>query len=273
MVVSEYAEDVIINNDSKNGLIMFHGIAGNAYEHRPLVEQILPGKLDIFVPVLPHHGKDFNNLEGTKIDEFVDWGIAYTENKLENYENLFVYGLSMGAIIAALTSLQINKVRGLILSCLPLSITKKALFFDMLRKITKVNSIKYVTGYLKQSDFYSNEYIIWRKKNLDKISLDIVLDIHSNLKDIVEKYTKISKPILLFFGCKDPIINSKESAQFIHQNTQSNIKHIYMLDKCNHWIHFGKSIYKMSPIINEYLTNLIEGKYSLDRTNVSFQKI
>jgi len=273
MVFPEYSEDIFIDNEASNGLILFHGIFGNAFEQKTLAEKILPGKLDIFIPTLPHHGTNHKDLENRTIKQYIDWGVTYIESKSEDYDNLFVFGLSMGAIIAALASLQVKRLKGLILSSLPLSITRKALFLDEVRKLTKIKSIIYTIGYLRKSNFFTEDYLNWRRRNFNKMPLDLIMDIHSNLDEILEKYKKIDTPMLLFFGCKDPLINAKKSAEFIYHNARSNIKKIYILDKCDHWIHFGKSIEKMCPIINEYIEDLLQEKYPVDKPNISFLKI
>lgn len=95
-----------INNNSAV-VVCFHGLTATPYEPQSIGRACLENGIDAVAPLLPYHGiadpkEAFQGLKRVKYHDWMDAARAEIEKSLERYEHVFVYGQSMGGLLALL---------------------------------------------------------------------------------------------------------------------------------------------------------------------------
>src|SRR5271168_1720672 len=90
----------------KVGVLLLHGLTGMPDEMRPVMRHLTRLGCRVEVPVLPGHGGTHHELLAATWQDWYNCAREAVRDMKKNCDQVFVCGLSMGAIIAALVSLE-----------------------------------------------------------------------------------------------------------------------------------------------------------------------
>jgi carboxylesterase len=98
----------------KVGVLLLHGLTGMPDEMRPVMRHLTRLGCRVEVPVLPGHGGTHHELLAATWQDWYNCAREAVRDMKKNCDQVFVCGLSMGAIIAALVSLE-EDVAGIVM--------------------------------------------------------------------------------------------------------------------------------------------------------------
>ena len=103
------------NGNGRVGLLMLHGFLGSPLSSHPMANYLAKHGVSVHCPLLPGHGHYPDKLYKVPRQAWLDEAQEAFETILSQYDELFLMGHSMGAVLAAHLCLQNPAVRGLIM--------------------------------------------------------------------------------------------------------------------------------------------------------------
>jgi carboxylesterase len=219
----------------KAQVLLFHGYTGSPYDLKPLGNYLHQHGYQIRVPLLKGHGTKTSDLYQVTAKDWLKQAIRAC-NALDKDRPIVVGGLSMGALLAILVSMQ-HRVQALLLfsPAFQLKISGQlTIAAAALGLLSKSSSIKKMHG---QSDIHDP---VARKltPSYGKIPIHGLLEFEKLRKLTNSRLKEISCPTFLAFGKLDGAIDIEKShALALQEFTQpsfikfyENSKHIITLD-------------------------------------------
>lgn len=117
---------IFIHEDckAKNAVILFHGMTGSPFELKKYGQFLFSKGYDVYAESLPGHGERVSEIYTVTYQDWLNHAYSRFEDLNSKYENVFVSGLCLGAVLAlAVAEKYSNEVKGIV----PLSTT---LFLD-----------------------------------------------------------------------------------------------------------------------------------------------
>ncbi len=232
----DYSEDISVNNNSKDCLLILHGIAGTPYDKKEMIEALSDIPFDIYVPLLPYHGVNYKEL--TKPDnaqEFYDWGRDLIANKQKEYNRVFAIGFSFGAGIIFHYITHHSPLDAMILLGTGGIFSKALTFIAWLSKFIRIRYIRVPYKKIRENSFLPDEYLEWKAENFPKIPLKMLFKEIRNSKKENHLIRKISSPFLIINGLKDPM-TSKQAIPIILDQAVSLKKRGVLVHGVGHFV-------------------------------------
>jgi carboxylesterase len=101
--------------DVKTGVLLFHGLTGMPSEMRPVAKYLTQMGCTVQCPVVRGHGGDHKDLLATKWQDWVAGAKEALDELSRECDHVVIGGLSMGALLAAMASIDHPKVSGLMM--------------------------------------------------------------------------------------------------------------------------------------------------------------
>lgn len=103
------------DNNSKGAVLLFHGLTGSPFELKKYGQFLYDNGYDVFAECLPGHGEKFDEIYTVKYQDWLNFAYSSFEELSSKYENVFVSGLCLGAVLALAVGIKYkNKVKGII---------------------------------------------------------------------------------------------------------------------------------------------------------------
>ncbi len=92
----------LIHEDEKPkaAVLLFHGLTGSPYELKKYGQFLYKNGYDVFAECLPGHGEKFEEIYTVKYTDWLDFGYNRFSELKKKYEQVFVSGLCLGAVLA-----------------------------------------------------------------------------------------------------------------------------------------------------------------------------
>ena len=103
------------NENGRIGLLMLHGFLGSPLSSHPMANYLADHGVSVHCPLLPGHGHHPDKLHKVPRQAWLDEAQEAFETVQGQYDELFLMGHSMGAVLGAHLCLQNPEVRGLIM--------------------------------------------------------------------------------------------------------------------------------------------------------------
>lgn len=238
-----------------DAVILIHGMTGTPHEMRFLANYLNRQGYSVYCPRLANHGAPIHIL---RMSQWQDFYHTVRQSFLEirgRYKNIYVAGLSMGALLALLLSYEFKKeIAGV--SCL-----SPTLFYDgwnapwyrFLLPLAYKTPLKYFF-YFKEEPPYGikNEAVrrriheFYSRADLDNLEqvgqygypffpLTLLYQLDKLVKYLEGRLQAISTPIQLI-QAKNDDMSSVRNAQFIYDKVRSNRKELVLLHNSYHVI-------------------------------------
>jgi carboxylesterase len=263
---------------AQGAVLLVHGITGTPSEMRYFGRYINKAGFAVLCNSLPHHCGTLNELKKVRWQEIVDSCIADFDFLKKEYEQVFIAGLSVGALVAIhLAYLFPAKVSGIIGLAPTLfydgwAIHKGQVLLPLVWHIPLLrNFINIREGYpygLKDEfwrDKISKSYNSTTRSN--QFTNDVVLfgspffplaclyQHHLFTKIVKKEIPAVKTPIILIHAKEDDMTSSK-NAEYILQNIASTEKSLLLLEDSYHMITIDKEKDKVAEAAIEFLNRV-----------------
>ena len=99
----------------KGAVLLFHGLTGSPFELKKYGQFLYNNGYDVFAECLPGHGENFEEIYTVKYQDWLNFAYSRFEKLKSEYENVFVSGLCLGAVLAlAVAEKYPNEIDGVI---------------------------------------------------------------------------------------------------------------------------------------------------------------
>ena len=239
---------VLIHNDSKpkGAVLLFHGLTGSPYELKKYGQFLYNNGFDVYAECLPGHGEKFEEIYTVTYHDWLNFGYSKFEELNSKYDNVFVSGLCLGAVLAIAVAMKYGEqVKGVISLSTTLFLDGWRLpWYKFLIPIGLSTILRYYYSYPEcEPHGIKNEKtrnIV--KKLLEKGDVGMndfpMTGIYELLKlsSFVRKnLAEMSVPILLIHSKEDDLTSTK-SAYIVYDNISSKDKDIIILYDSYHMV-------------------------------------
>lgn len=118
-------KEIIVDNNSKTLLLMFHGFTARPQVLLPIIEQLNDGSFDVYAPVVACHGSSIKEFCKSSLRRWLRSVDKAVESSLAKYEKVYVFGHSLGGLFAMHSALKYDTIKGVITLATPYMLTDK----------------------------------------------------------------------------------------------------------------------------------------------------
>ena len=99
----------------KGAVLLFHGLTGSPFELQKYAKFLYKNGYDVYAQCLPGHGDNFNEIYTVSYQDWLNHSYKSFQTLKSKYENVFVGGLCLGAVLAIAVALKFpNEVSGVV---------------------------------------------------------------------------------------------------------------------------------------------------------------
>ncbi|PMC34021.1 carboxylesterase [Bacillus sp. UMB0899] len=225
------------------GCLFIHGFTGAPYEVEPLASYIRKKTgWVVKVPTLPGHGVTLS-LKG---HTYMEW-ITYAEQELlslmEEVDEVYVIGFSMGGIIASYLAAHYNVQKLVLLSAAAYYVNPKQIVID-----TKDMIKDLMSGNINNNELF-NRY----KQKILQTPIRSTLEFQKLVKKVKPYFQQLNIPVLIIQGECDGIVPVK-SAHYLYNNIPSKEKKLYLLPCSKHHVCHGDDYEDLKNYVEDFLS-------------------
>ena len=230
----------------KGAVLLFHGLTGSPFELKKYGQFLYNNGYDIYADCIPGHGDNFEEIYTVTYQSWLDFAYSNFEKLRTKYENVFVSGLCLGAVLAvAVGEKYKEQVAGIIALSTTLYLDGWRLpWYKCLIPMGISTILRYYYNYpecephgiknektrsvikklLAKGDVGMNDFPMTGFYELLKLSSYV----RKNLKEF-------NTPILLIHSKEDDLTSTK-SAKIVYNNISSSDKEMIILDNSYHMV-------------------------------------
>jgi carboxylesterase len=225
-----------------NGCLLIHGFTGGPYEVNPLASY-LERHTDwkIVVPTLPGHG-EILDLRGKKADEWVEHAKEELRALLEECEQVYVIGFSMGGLIASYLAVEYPVSKLVLLSAAAYYVNPKQLLTD----------IKEMFRDVFKGELSNNELYVRYKKKIKDTPISATYQFRKVVLMAKPLLKDIKVPVFIAQGKKDGIVPPK-SADFLYEEITYEEKERHFSEEAKHLICHSDDSDELFEKVKEFL--------------------
>jgi len=232
--------------EPKGAVLLFHGLTGSPFELKKYGQFLYNNGYDVFAECLPGHGEKFEEIYTVKYQDWLNFAYSNFESLRAKYDNVFLSGLCLGAVLALAVGLKYKEqVAGVISLSTTLFLDGWRLpWYKCLIPIGLSTIIRYYYNYpecephgiknlktrnivkklLAKGDVGMNDFPMTGFYELLKLS-----------KVVRKQLKEFDLPILLIHSQEDDITSTK-SANVVYKNITSDDKELIILYDSYHMV-------------------------------------
>jgi len=234
-------------DNNRRAILLFHGLTGSPFEMRYYGRGLHLLGYDVFCPCLPGHCTSIEDLKSKSWEDWVNFGITEFDKLYLYYDEVFIAGLCLGALVALSIAIENKNPKAIALLSPTLSLDGWSLPWYRFLIVLAYTPLRYLIDYsFKEREPYGvkNEHV--RKKIVsllathnntayDRYPAVTFVELKKFSKYIRRNIEKVKTPTIIFHPELDDICNIK-NAEFIYEHIGSNEKEFVVLSDSYHMI-------------------------------------
>ncbi|MDD3419553.1 MAG: alpha/beta fold hydrolase [Candidatus Gastranaerophilales bacterium] len=233
-------------NNPGRAVLLFHGMTGSPFEMKKYAKHLFQNGYDVYGYCLPGHGDHPQDIYSVS---WQDW-ISFSEEKYtalrSKYDDFFLGGLCLGAVIALNLAQNHKDITGLIGLSTTLYLDGWTIpwYYNSMIGIALHTILRYYYTFPEREPYGIKNEIIRRKmsslmkKNtvaMDNYPMSCIYEL-LKLSEVTRKnIDKVDLPVLLIHSVEDDLTSDK-SAKFVYDNISSVQKEMILLDNSYHLV-------------------------------------
>lgn len=210
-------------------VLLLHGFTGNSADVRMLGRYLEKHNYTSHAPIYRGHGLTPEELiEATPEEWWEDVQQGMKHLRELGYEEIAVAGLSLGGVLGLKLAYSEN-IKAIITMCSPMAFNNEKQLTAGFRSFAKE---------YKQLERKDDQTIEKEVDDLLKNSDRLFHDLGDFIAEVKEQVNTIYTPTMVVQARKDEMIDT-QSAPFIYENVESDVKEIKWYEKSGHAITFG----------------------------------
>ena len=234
------------NGNVRKAVLLFHGLTGSPFELKKYGQFLYKNGYDVYADCLPGHGDKVSEIYTVKYQDWLNFAYKRFEELYQRYEEVFVSGLCLGAVLAIAVGMKYpDKVKGVISLSTTLFLDGWRLpWYKFLMPLGLSTIIRFYYNYpecephgiknektraivkklLQKGDVGMNDFPMTGIYELLKLS-----------KVVRKDLTPFNSPILLIHSKEDDLTSTK-SAKIVYENISSQDKEMIILEDSYHMV-------------------------------------
>lgn len=227
-------------------VLLLHGFTGHSADVRMLGRFLEKKGYTTHAPIYRGHGVPPEELiMSNPAQWWEDVTNAFQHLKDLGYEEIAVAGLSLGGVLGLKLAYS-EKIKAMIPMCAPM-------YFDNNTQLTK--GFKQYSKEYKQLEQKDEETIKEEVASLVDNSKELFEALGKTIQEVKNNVDTIYTPVFIVQARKDQMINT-ESATYIYENVESDVKDIKWYEESSHVITMDKEKEQLHEDIFEFLEKL-----------------
>ena len=230
----------------KGAVLLFHGLTGSPFELKKYGQFLFNEGYDVYADCLPGHGEKFNEIYTVKYTDWLEFAYEQFSNLKEKYENVFVSGICLGAVLALAIGIKFKEnVSGIIALSTTLFLDGWRLpWYSFLMPLGLSTILRFYYNY-PECDPHGIKNLKTRnivKKLLAKgdvgmndFPMSAIYELLKLSKYIRNRLKEFNIPILLIHSKEDDL-TSEKSAKVVYKNIKSEDKNMIILKDSYHMV-------------------------------------
>lgn len=234
------------HSNNTRAVLLFHGMTGSPYELKKFGQYLFKNGFDVFAECLPGHGKESERILEVTSDDWKTFAYKKFETLVLEYEEVFVGGLCLGALLALGVA---EKYPHFVKGVLALSTTlyldgTRMPWYSFLLPLGYMTITRYFYRYPEGEPYgIKNEktrYVVKKllEKNqvgMDNFPLTCIYELNKLSKCVQKDLKKIFAPILLIHSFEDDLA-SPQGACKVFDEISSDDKRLIILQDSYHMV-------------------------------------
>ncbi len=233
------------HENCKRAVLLFHGMTGSPFEMKKIGRALFDADYDAYCYCLPGHGTSPISIKEVKWEDWYhDSEKHYLELK-EKYEEVFLGGLCMGAVLALCIAMKHPEVKGILGLSTTLYLDGWTIpWYNFLMPIGLHTILRYYYSFPEREPYgLKNEALrkkiaALQKKNtvaLDNYPMSCIYEL-LKMSGLARRHmSQVHTPVLLIHSKEDDLTSSK-SADFVYKHISSEIKEYIKLENSYHLV-------------------------------------
>lgn len=233
-------------------VLLLHGGGGGCTADLKEISHYLheKGGYSIETPLLPGFGTKPEDLLNIKIQDWIDFVQEEVSLLTSKYEKLFLFGHSMGSVLAAIMA-ERNDLTGLMLSSAPLKLRPLYQIGSRLIPLLKIFGFKFLKRDIEGLKQKSNG--VW--VGYDRVAVDQGTRMLRLMKIMKRDLNKITAPTCIICGREDNDISLKSPEQ-LYQRISSEVKELHWIKDADHAIMFHENKTELFQITLDFINKI-----------------
>lgn len=204
--------EFIHDKKARNAVLLFHGLTGSPFEMKKYGLFLHECGYDVYCYSLPGHGVYTDKIESVTYVDWVNFAQYKYDTLRKKYENFFLSGLCLGAVLSVYLAQRNSDVSGIVSLSATLFLDGWTIpWYNFLMPLALNTITRYFYTFSEREPYgIKNEYV---RKNIKMLRC----------------------PILLMHA-RDDDLTSTRSSEFVYMNCSSNIKKYVELQDCYHML-------------------------------------
>ncbi|PAD22853.1 alpha/beta hydrolase [Terribacillus saccharophilus] len=248
MVTMKQPEPFTFEGKGDRAVLLLHGFTGHSADVRMMGRFLASKGYTAHAPIYRGHGKTPDDIVASNSDEWwEDVQAAYQYLKDKGYEKIAVAGLSLGGVLSLKLAYS-YPVKGVVTMCSPM-------FFDNETQLNK--GFKLYARQHKQLQGKDNQAIEQELAELMEApaTADMFQRLGAFITDVSKHVDEIYAPLFVVQATEDQMINT-DSANFIYEHAESDLKEIKWYENSSHVITMGKEKEQLHEDVYQFLESL-----------------
>ncbi len=235
----------LLHNDTPSKAIMlFHGLTGSPFEMKKYAQSFHKAGYDVYCYCLPGHGDHEQSIQSVSWRDWIDFSQVKYSALRSKYQEFFLSGLCLGAVISINLAENNHDVTGVISLSTTLYLDGWTIpWYNFLMPLALNTIVRFYYTFPEREPYGIKNEVIRRKiaglmsKNtvaLDNYPLTCVYELLRLSEDTRKNIKKMLCPILLMHSVEDDLTSVK-SSKFVYENASSEVKeYIELTDSYHH---------------------------------------
>lgn len=262
------ADCVLIHRETvlpNRAVMLFHGLTGSPYELKKYAKFLYDKGFDVYCYCLPGHGTHEINIHTVKEEDWRTFANERYKSLRGLYDDFFVGGLCLGAVLALNLAQENKDITGLICLSTTLFLDGWTIpWYNFLMPIGLYTILRYYYTFPEREPFgiknikARNTISKLMEKNtvaMDNYPLSSIYELLMLAKRVKQDIQKVFAPILIVHSFEDDLTSTK-SAKFVLKNTSSFHKEYVELYDSYHLVLYDNEKSKVYNKTIEFMDSL-----------------
>lgn len=266
---SEFDFELVHSEKPSKAILLFHGMTGSPFELRKYAKTLHNAGYDVYAYCLPGHGDHPQSIYTVTWQDWVNFSSEKYDSLRNQYDDFFLGGLCLGAVIALNLAQKHKDVTGVIGLSTTLYLDGWTIpwYYDALIGIALHTILRFYYTFPEREPYGIKNVSTRRKvenlmkKNtvaLDNYPMTCIYELLRLSKATRKNMSKVTAPLLLMHSTEDDLTSIK-SSDFVYKNASSESKeyiklkdsyHLVIYDNEKEFV-FNKSIEFMNSLSKE----------------------
>ena len=232
-----------VNNDK--AVLLLHGMTGSPYEMKQYGKILHKAGYNIYCPCLPGHGRNIKDIKQAKWNDWLNFALEQYDELKENYPEVYISGVCMGAVLALLVAEKRQDVSGVVSISTTLHLDGWTIpWYKFMMPVGLYTILRYYYSFPEREPYGIKNKTVRRKISamlkeniiaLDNIPMACVYELLGMSRHLRKNAKNITSPVLLIHSQEDDLTSVK-SADYIYKNISSEIKEFIIFNNSYHLI-------------------------------------